>query len=92
MAFITGSETLENCTLYSSCEPCAMCSALISTAQVSRVVYGCAWNDVIQYIDIRTQFEDVAKPIHERSAPAVCLAGKDAKDVIASWYRRDEVQ
>ncbi|GAP24591.1 CMP/dCMP deaminase [Gluconobacter frateurii NBRC 101659] len=35
-----GSERLRSCTLYSSAEPCAMCSGAIYWAGIGRVVYG----------------------------------------------------
>jgi tRNA(Arg) A34 adenosine deaminase TadA len=36
------SSTLEKCTLYTSTEPCAMCSAAIHWAKIPKVVYGCS--------------------------------------------------
>ena len=36
------SETLRHCTLYTSTEPCAMCSGAIYWAGIRRVVFGCS--------------------------------------------------
>ncbi len=36
-----GSPDLSACTLYSNCEPCAMCAVLIRDLGVKRVVFGC---------------------------------------------------
>ena len=33
---------LSDCTLYTNCEPCAMCAVLIRDLGVARVVFGCA--------------------------------------------------
>lgn len=35
-------ETLSKCTLYSSTEPCAMCTGAIYWSGIGRVVYGCS--------------------------------------------------
>lgn len=37
---------LEGCTLYTSCEPCLMCTALITRVAISRVVYAARATDV----------------------------------------------
>ncbi len=34
------SKNLENCEIYSTCEPCVMCLAALSYAKVKKVVYG----------------------------------------------------
>lgn len=37
-----GSKYLNDCTLYVTLEPCAMCAGAMKWAQLSRVVYGCS--------------------------------------------------
>jgi guanine deaminase len=39
-AAVLRSITLDGCTLYSTCEPCAMCMAAIHWAKIDRVFYG----------------------------------------------------
>jgi guanine deaminase len=36
---------LEGCTIYASCEPCAMCLAAIHLAQIERLVFACSAED-----------------------------------------------
>lgn len=43
-AGVLGSAVLEDCALYVTLEPCAMCAGAIVVARVSRVVFG-AWDD-----------------------------------------------
>ncbi len=40
----TGSRVLDDCTLFITLEPCAMCAAVIASARIPRVVFG-AWDD-----------------------------------------------
>ena len=37
-----GAAVLQSCTLYTSTEPCAMCSGAIAWARIPSVVYGCS--------------------------------------------------
>lgn len=36
---------LEDCTLYTTCEPCLMCAGAIFAARIRRVVIGAVWTD-----------------------------------------------
>ncbi|UBF29193.1 nucleoside deaminase [Kovacikia minuta CCNUW1] len=42
-------ETLQDCTLYTSTEPCAMCSGAIYWAGIRRVVFGCSQEKFAEY-------------------------------------------
>ncbi len=41
-----GSKSLENCTIYCTCEPCTMCLSAIVFARIDKVVYGLSLNGV----------------------------------------------
>ncbi len=43
------SRTLPGCTLYTTCEPCPMCMALVLWAKIDRVVYGATLDDAGQF-------------------------------------------
>jgi len=40
-----GSATLQGATVYTTCEPCLMCTGALIAAKVARVVIGTAWAD-----------------------------------------------
>jgi len=56
-------EKLANCTLYTSTEPCAMCSGAIHWGNVRRVVY--ALSEIDLYILIGPSSEDLLLPCRE---------------------------
>ncbi len=43
-------EQLAACTLYSSCEPCAMCAGAIHWSGVGRLIYGCSTGSLLETI------------------------------------------
>ena len=71
---------LSGCDLYTSCEPCAMCTAAMHLARIARVFYAASAEDsaaafagagktssVMPPADLR---EQVGQPVHARRMPA----------------------
>lgn len=46
-----GTFALEGATLYTTCEPCLMCTGAIASARLARVVIGAVWADAPGYFD-----------------------------------------
>jgi len=44
---------LEGCTLYTTCEPCVICSGTIFATKIPRVVIGLVWADAPGYFNMR---------------------------------------
>jgi tRNA(Arg) A34 adenosine deaminase TadA len=86
---------LGGCTLYTSCEPCAMCTATMHLAGISRVVYAASAEDSARAFAahgrragawpaaaLRAQ---IARPIDARAMPAVQLGRDEALAVIDAF-------
>lgn len=54
------SKTLDDCVLYSTCEPCLMCFYMAWITHVSKIVYGATLQD-----SIKNGFEEIDVGIHE---------------------------
>ena len=65
---------LTDCDVYTSCEPCPMCLGALYWARVRAVYYGFDRNDAAAAgFDDSLIYEELAKPIDERSLPMIRL-------------------
>ncbi|CAH3139849.1 unnamed protein product [Pocillopora meandrina] len=79
------STDLSGCEIYTSCEPCAMCSSAIWLCRFDRVYYGNRLEDTKSDMDLEPLFQFVATPIDQRSTPAEQVRSREAYDVIKKW-------
>ena len=81
-----GTMDLSGCELYTSCEPCSLCSSAIWLTNIARVYYGAALDDCLQYgSDFTPLRNDVGKPIHERTIPAERVLGEEGRALLGEW-------
>lgn len=77
---------LDDCELYTSCEPCPMCLAAIYWARLKKVFYANTRRDAA-----RIQFDDnfiygeVSRPVSRRKIPMKQLLRIEAIKVFAEW-------
>ena len=78
--------TLDDCELYTSCEPCPMCLAAIYWARCRKVYYANTRKDAakIQFDD-DFLYREVALPIARRKLPMKQLLRNEALKVFAEW-------
>jgi guanine deaminase len=58
-----GSTTLEGCTIYASCEPCAMCLAAIHLARIARLVFATSADTAATFgFDSRYLYDRLREP------------------------------
>lgn len=77
---------LEDCVIYTSCEPCPMCFGAIYWARPKMVYYACTKKDAAK-IDFDDQFiyDELEKKMEDRDIQFVRLLRKDALPVFEKW-------
>jgi len=80
---------LDDCIIYTSCEPCPMCLGAIYWARPKKVFYACDKNDAAK-IDFDDQFiyEEIDKPINSRNIPFVRILQEEGVTVFNKWAEK----
>jgi guanine deaminase len=82
---------LDDCELYTNCEPCPMCLAAIYWARLEKIYYANTRKDAA-----RIQFDDdfiyreVAKPVARHKIPMQQLLRPEALKVFAEWKNKPD--
>jgi len=81
---------LQDCIIYSSCEPCPMCLSAIYWARLSRVFYAGTRQDAahIGFQD-RTLYRELRLPAAKRQIPFQTLLRADAQKVMHQWMQME---
>ncbi|MEZ0610547.1 nucleoside deaminase [Fibrella sp. WM1] len=88
-----GTFQLDDCTLYTSCEPCPMCLGAIYWARPARVVYAAEHTDAaIAGFDDSFIYAELAKPYPQRSIPTHQALRPEARTVFEEWVRKEDRQ
>lgn len=82
---------LKGATLYTSCEPCPMCLAAAYWARLDAVVFGNAREEAAAIgFDDQFLYDEVAKPVAERSLPMRRLLAAEALEVFEAWAAKPD--
>ncbi|MFC4237329.1 nucleoside deaminase [Thalassospira xianhensis] len=86
-----GTFNLAGCEIYTSCEPCPMCLSAIYWARLDRIYYANSRDDAAAIgFDDQFLYDEVAKPIPDRSLPCEHLDLGEARDVFAAWDAKED--
>lgn len=86
-----GDFQLEDCVIYTSCEPCPMCLGAIYWARPKRIVYGCSREDAANIeFDDDFIYQEIPLPIDKRSIPTEQKFQQEAVKVFAEWASKQD--
>ena len=80
---------LDNCELYTSCEPCPMCLSAVYWARLKRVYYGNTRKDAARIaFDDDFIYREVSLPISSRKIPMKQLLRAEALAAFVEWKNK----
>ncbi len=82
---------LSGCELYSSCEPCPMCMALVYWSRLDKIYYANRIADAARIgFDDAVIYRELALPPESRSLPQVQMMREEALQAFAAWERKTD--
>ncbi len=83
--------SLENCTIYSSCEPCPMCLGAIYWAKIPRLIFGASRQDAATGgFDDEFIYTELSLPLNERKIKTLKLSLPSAKSIFEKWINLND--
>ncbi len=80
---------LDDCEVYTSCEPCPMCLSAIYWARIKRIFYGSTRADAAAiHFDDRFIYNEIRLPVSRRAIPMKPLLRTEALKVFAEWRKK----
>ncbi len=82
---------LEDCIIYTSCEPCPMCLGAIYWARPKKVYYGCNQIDAANVgFDDEFIYKEIPLPYHERNIPFQQVGRDIALEPFEKWTQKND--
>ncbi|HVU33426.1 MAG TPA: nucleoside deaminase [Opitutaceae bacterium] len=86
-----GTFVLDDCELYTSCEPCPMCLAAIYWARIPRVFYGNSRADAAAIgFDDDLIYREIARPPAERTIAMKQVLPEEARKTFQGWQAKPD--
>ncbi len=82
---------LEDCTIYTSCEPCPMCLGAIYWARLQKVYYACTQEDAAEIaFDDQHIYEEMEKQPGDRNIKFESLMRNEALPLFKKWKSKPD--
>ena len=86
-----GTFQLEDCIVYTSCEPCPMCLGAIYWARPKQIFYACNKADAAAVgFDDQFIYEEIERPINERHIKTDFLLREEGLKVFENWAKKTD--
>lgn len=80
---------LDDCFLYTSCEPCPMCLGAIYWARPQKIYFACTREDAARIgFDDQFIYDEISRPTGDRRIETVNFLRSEALDVFENWERK----
>ncbi len=84
-----GAFTLQDCEIYTSCEPCPMCLGAIYWAHIAHIYFGNIAADASAIgFDDSLIYRQFAKPLADRSIPMTPMMREQARAAFRAWQEK----
>jgi tRNA(Arg) A34 adenosine deaminase TadA len=81
---------LEDCEIYTSCEPCPMCMGAIYWARPSKVYFAASRNDAAAAgFDDSMIYEELTVPVSQRKIAMTCIIPGTAALLFEEWINKE---
>ena len=82
---------LQDCEIYTSCEPCPMCYGAISRARINKIYYANTEHDAAEiWFDDSAFHEDIKKDFTQRNIPVEQMLHDEALAVFKEWTQKQD--
>lgn len=86
-----GTFQLEDCEIYTSCEPCPMCLGAIYWARPSKVYYANTREDAAEIgFDDAFIYQEIPLPLHQRKIEMIPLGREEAQKAFQFWKDKSD--
>ncbi len=86
-----GTFQLDDCVIYTSCEPCPMCLGAIYWARPKQIFYACTREDAAKIgFDDQFIYDEIGKNLNERKIEIININREEGRTVFDNWANKSD--